>query len=368
MKFIASKTNLVSAVSVAGRAVPAHTTMNILECILIEASGSNLKLTGNDTELGIETNIPATVEEPGMIAIDAKMFSEIVRKLPDEIVTFTSDENYTVSITCGKAKFMISGKSGEDFTELPEVEKDENITMTQFTLKSLILQTIFSIAQKDNNKIMTGECFEISGSLLRVIALDGHRISMRRVALKEGNNIEKRVIIPGKTLTEISRILSGEMDDLVTIFFSKNHVIFEIPGTRIVSRLIDGEYFNVDQMISKDYEIKLTVPKAEFQNCIERSLLFVKENDKKPIIFDMNGNELRLSINSPLGSFDETIDTEKEGKDLAIGFNPRFLLDALKVVDDENVSMYLVNSKAPCFIRDEDETYTYIVLPVNFTR
>ena len=368
MKFTAAKTNLVSSVSIALRAVPAHTTMNILQCIFIESSGAGLKLTGNDTELGIETYMPATIEIPGKIAVDAKMLSEIVRKLPDEIVTFSSDENYMITISCGKATFMIPGKSGEDFTELPVVERDDSITMTQFTLKSLILQTIFSIAQKDNNKIMTGECFEVNGSLLRVIALDGHRISMRRVALKEEASVPKRVIIPGKTLLEISRILSGEIDDIVTIFFARNHVVFEIPGTRIVSRLIDGEYFNIDQMISTDYQTKLIIPKAALQGCIERSLLFVRENDKKPIIFDMAETELRLSVQSPLGSFDETLDVTLEGKGFSIGFNPRFMLDALKVLDDETVTLYLVNSKAPCFIRDEDETYTYIVLPVNFVR
>ncbi len=365
MKFIASKTDLQSAVGIAIRAVPSHTTMTILQCILIEASGTNIRFTTNDMEMGIRTNFYGTVERPGTIAVEAKMFSEIVRKLPEEIVTFESDENYNVLIRSGKSRFEIAGRSGEDFSELPNVERDECVTISEYTLKNLILQTIFSISTSENNKIMTGELFEIKGDLLRVVALDGHRIAIRKVALRDSYE-PKRVIVPGKTLQEISRILPGEVEEMVNIFFAKNHIVFEIPGTRIVSRLIDGEYFNVDQMISTDYETKLTVKKNLLLSCLDRAILFVREGDKKPIIFDIEDQELRLSIESPLGSMNEEIDTLKEGRDLAIGFNPKFLIDALKAIDEEDVTLYLVNPKAPCFIRDE--SYTYLVLPVNFIR
>ena len=367
MRFIASKTDLQSAVGIAIRAVPSHTTMNILECILIEAQGNNIRFTTNDMEMGIRTHLQGTVDKPGIIAVEAKMFSDIVRKLPEEIVVFESDDNHNILITSGKAKFEIAGKGGEDFPDLPEIEKDECISITQFTLKNIINQTIFSLAVNENNKVMTGELFEIRGDILRVVSLDGHRIAMRRVALKESYN-PKKVIVPGKTLQEISRILPGEMDDIASIYFAKNHIVFEIPGTTVVSRLIDGEYFNVDQMISSDYETKLTVKRSTFLSCIDRAALFVREGDKKPIIFDIEDQEMRLSIDSPLGSMNEELDIVKEGRDIAIGFNPKFMMDALKAIDDEDVTLYLVNPKAPCFIRDEDETYTYLVLPVNFTR
>ena len=367
MKFIASKSDLQSAVGIAIRAVPSHTTMPILECILIEAQGSDIRLTANDTELGIRTHLQGTVEIPGTIAVNAKMFSDIVRKLPQEIVEFESNENNTIRIRSGKAVFEIAGQTGEEFTEIPDIEQDQSITISQFTLKNLINQTIFSVAVNENNRIMTGELFEISGDILRVVALDGHRIAIRKVALKEPGE-PLRVIVPAKTLSEISRIIPGEMDDVVSVFFAKNHIVFEIPGTKVVSRLIDGEYFNVSQMISTDYETRVTVKKNEFLSCIDRATLFVREGDKKPIILDIEDHEMRLSIDSPLGSMNEELDTEKEGKDLAIGFNPRFLMDALKAIDDENVTLYFMNPKAPCFIRDEDENYTYLILPVNFIR
>ncbi len=367
MRFTAAKSDLQNAVSTVIRAVPSHTTMTILECILIEARNNLLIMTANDMEMGIETHIHASVEEEGVIALDAKLFSEIVRKFPDDRVYFESDSNHQVLIRSGKARFQIGGREGEEFPELPSIERDESVTLSQLTLKSLIQDTIFSTASGENNKIMTGELFEIRGDILRIAALDGHRIAMRRVAIR-GNYQDRRVIVPGKTLTDISRILSGEMDDLVNLFFARNHIVFEIPGTIVVSRLIDGDYFNVDQMMSSDYDTKITVNRALLMGCVDRASLFVREGDKKPIIVEVEDQEMKLSIDSPMGSMNEELDIEKEGKDLVIGFNPRFIMDALKAVSDENVTLYLLNPRAPLIMRDDDQSYTYLILPVNFTR
>ena len=367
MKFIASKTDLQSAVGTVIRAVPSHTTMKILECILIEAGNTWIRFTCNDMEMGIKTVIQGTAEVPGMIAVEAKMFSDIVRKLPEEIVRFESDQFLNITITSGKAKFTIAGNSGEEFTDLPNVERETGFEISQFTLKNLISQTVFAIAANENNKVMTGELFEVKGNILRVVALDGHRIAVRKVVLRDFYET-RRVIVPGKSLLEISRIIPGEMDETAEIFLARNHIIFEFKGTRVVSRLIDGEYFNVDQMISFDYETKVTVLRTALISCVDRAALFVREGDKKPIIVDLEDQIMHLSIESPLGSMDEELDVEKEGKDLAIGFNPRFMIDALKAIDDEYISLYLINPKAPCFIRDEDESYLYLVLPVNFIR
>ena len=367
MRIICEKSDLLKSINIAIRAVPVRTTMPILECILIEARGNEIRLTANDMDLGIETKVSGLIEETGTLAVEAKMLSEIVRKLPDSAVTIASDKNYTVTITCEKAKFVISGKSDDDFSYLPAVEREDSVEISQFTLKNLINQTIFSIAANENNKMMSGELFEIRSGYLRVVSLDGHRISIRRVELRESCP-DRKVIVPGKTLQEISKILSGEMDDMIRLSFARNHLVFEMEGTTVVSRLIEGEYFSIDQMISTDYETKLVVNKREFLSCIDRATLFVREGDKKPIILDIRDDELTLSIDSPLGSMNEELAIMKEGKDLMIGFNPRFLIDALRVIDEAEVTLYMVNPKAPCFIRDEDETYTYLILPVNFTR
>ena len=365
MKLICSKASLLKGVSIVSKAVPSRTTMPILNCILIDASANEIKLTANDMELGIETVIEGEIVERGIIALDAKFFSEIVRKLPDNDVVIESDDTFQTTITCEKAKFNIVGKSGEDFSYLPYIEKNESISISQFTLKDVVRQTIFSIADNDTNKLMTGELFDINENRLRVVSLDGHRISIRNIELKESYSPLK-VVVPGKTLQEISKILTGEAEDMVDIFFADNHILFEFDETKVVSRLIEGEYFHIDQMLSSDYDTKVKINKREFLNCIDRATLLIREGDKKPIILNIQDGSLQLKINSFVGSMNEEIEIEKEGKDLLIGFNPKFFIDALRVIDDEEVTLYMVNPKAPCFIKDDAGTYVYLILPVNF--
>jgi DNA polymerase-3 subunit beta len=365
MKIVCNKTDLLKGVNIVLKAVPSKTTMSILECILIDASAQKIKLTANDMELGIETVIEGDILEKGIVAIDAKIFSEIVRKLPDNYVAIETNANFQTKITCEKAKFNISGKSGEDFSYLPYIEKEDHISISQFSLKEIIKQTIFSISDNENNKMMTGELFELNDYNLKVVSLDGHRVSIRNLELKESYD-SKKVIVPGKTLMEISKILSGEMDSFVNIFFTKNHIVFEFDETVVVSRLIEGEYFRIEQMLSNDYETKVQVNKKELLNCIDRATLLIKEGDKKPIIIEIGDGEMHLKITSGVGSMNEEIVIEKEGKDILIGFNPKFLIDALRVIDDEIITLYMVNPKAPCFIRDEEQSYIYLILPVNF--
>lgn len=365
MKLICSKSNLLYGVNTVSKAVPTRTTMAILECILIDASSNEIKLTANDMELGIETVIDGTIEENGIIALDAKIFSDIVRKLPDNDVVIETDDSFKTTITCEKAKFNIVGKSGDDFSYIPYIERNEAITLSQFTLKEVIRQTIFSIADNDNNKLMTGELFEIEENDLKVVSLDGHRISIRNIELKN-NYSHKKVVVPGKTLQEVSKILPGSAEDEVSIFLTDNHIVFEFENTTVVSRLIEGEYFKIEQMLSSDYETKVKINKRELLDCIDRATLLVKEGDKKPIIMNITDGTMELKINSFIGSMNEDIDIAKEGKDILIGFNPKFFIDALRVIDEEEVTLYMVNPKAPCFIKDDEGTFIYLILPVNF--
>ena len=366
MKLVFTKSNLNKAVGIVMKAVPTRTTMNILECILIDATTNEIKFTGNDMELGIETIVEGEIIEKGKIAIDAKLFSEIVRKLPDNDITLTTDSNNNALITCEKSKFNIAGKSGDDFSYLPAIIKDKMITLSQFQLKEVINQTIFSIAINDNNKMMTGELFEVNEGTLKVVGLDGHRIAIRNIKL-EGRSDDVRVVIPGKTLQEISKILNADAESFVNIYFTNNHVFFEFDQTHVVSRLIEGDYFKISQMLSNDYETKVSINKKEFLDSIDRANLLIREGDKKPIIINILNGLLQVNVNSAIGALNEDIDIDKEGKDIMIGFNPKFLMDALRVIDDENVTMYLVNHKSPCFIRDKEEKYIYLILPVNFT-
>lgn len=365
MKLICSKANLLHGVNIVSKAVPTRTTMAILECILIDASANEIKLMANDMELGIETVIEGEIVERGIIALDAKIFSEIIRNLDDSDVVIETDASFKTTITCEKSNFNIIGKSGEDFSYIPYIERDEQISISQFTLKEVIRQTIFSIADNDNNKLMTGELFEINENELKVVSLDGHRVSIRNIDLKQSYS-SRKIIVPGKTLQEISKILPGNADEDVSIFLTDNHILFEFDNTTVVSRLIEGEYFKIEQMLSSDYETKVKLNKRELLSSINRATLLIKEGDKKPIIMNITDDKIELKMNSFVGSFKEDINIAKEGKDIMIGFNPKFFIDALRVIDDEEVSLYMVNPKAPCFIKDDEGKFIYLILPVNF--
>ena len=365
MHIICDKSKLIEGMNIVMKAIPGKTTMMILECVVIEVKDNQIKLIANDLQLGIETLMDGEIKQEGSVAVGAKVFFEIIRKLPSDNVSITVDEDYHMNISCGKAKFNIMAKATDEFPYLPNIVKDKNVNISQFTLKDIIRQTVFSISDNENAKVMTGELFEIHDSELKVVSLDGHRISIRKVKLNRSYD-DVSVIIPGKTLIEISKIINGGMDDEVSIFFTDKHVLFEFEDTIVLSRLIEGEYYKIDKMLSTDYETKVTVNKREMLECIDRSTLLLKESDKKPVIIDVQDDYMKFAMNSAIGSMDEDIDASKEGKDILIGFNPRFLMDALRVIDEDEITMYMINPKAPCFIRDQEETYIYLILPVNF--
>ena len=365
MKISASKSELIKSINIVLRAVPSKTTMNILNCILIDASVDEIRLTANDMELGIETIVQGTILQRGIICLDAKLLSEIVRKLPDAEVVIETDDNYQTLITSENSVFHIVGKDPSEFPHLPMIEKEDPVVLSQFQLREIIRQTIFSIALNDSNRILTGEYLEIRENELRIVGLDGHRIAIRQLTLDKSYH-EHKVIIPGKTLSELMKILTGEQDDLVSLYFTRNEILFEMDGTIVISRLIEGNYFRIDQMLSNDYETTVVLKKTDFMNSVDRAMLFTSEAEKRPLVLSVESNNINMKINSQLGSMSDTLEIEKEGKDLKIGFNPKFILDALRVIDDEKITVYFLNAKAPCFIKDEEQSYIYMVLPVNF--
>ena len=370
MKIKFSKEELVNAVNIVSKAVSSKTTMPILECILISADEEEITFTANNLELGIETVIKCDkckTLEPGKTAVESRLFSDIIHKIteePEGDITFDSDGTI-IELKSSTATFKIQEKDPDQFPGLPSLNEDNYITLSQYTLKEVIKETIFSIAANDSNKMMTGELFEVNGNNLKAVSLDGHRISIRNTELRDTYGHFK-AIIPGKTLNEVSKILTGEVDKEVNIFFENECVMFKFDNTVIVSRLIDGEYFKIDSMLSSDYETKVTVNRKELLNHVERSTILVRETDKKPLVFNIKESNMNLKLNSVLGSLNSDLLVQKTGKDLMIGFNPRFVLDVLRVLEDEEVSIYMTNSKAPCFIRDENQTYIYLILPINF--
>ncbi|MDD6734552.1 MAG: DNA polymerase III subunit beta [Lachnospiraceae bacterium] len=366
MEINVNKNDFIKGLNAVSKAVPSKTTMSILECILLDASKGYIRLVANDTELGIQTIISGEIVEKGIVALDAKNIVDIFRKASGDIVNIKVDDTYKTTITYDKGTICIVGKDAETFTDIPFMKREEVMEVTQFTLKELIRQTIFSVGNNDTNKILGGELFQIKDGYFKVMSLDGQRVSIRKVEI-EDKTIDKKVIIPGKSLNELIKIMEGDTTKYVSIFFMPNHVIFEFEDTTVVTRLIEGEYFNIDNILSTDYETKVKINKKDFADCLDRSTLMVREGDKRPVILNFTNDSMNLKINSVIGSMSENIDIEKEGADIMIGFNPKFLIDALRVIDQETVDLYFVNPKAPCFIRDKQDSYTYLVLPINFT-
>ena len=365
MNIICDRTKLLEGINIVLKAVPGKSTMAILSCIVLQVKNNTINLIANDLQLGIQTTIEGNIIEEGEIAVEAKMFSDIIRSFSDDEVIINLDENYVLNLKCGKAFFDIVAKSTEEFPLLPTIIKDKKIEISQFSLKDIIRQTVFSISDNENTKVMTGELFEIHGSTLKVVSLDGHRISIRKITLNQDYD-DVSVIIPGKTLIEISKLLNGGVDDIFNIYFTDKHVLFDFEDTIVVSRLIEGEFYKIDKMLSTDYETKITVNKKVILDSINRTTLLIRDANKKPVIIDIKDNYMGININSSYGSMHEEMDIEKEGKDILIGFNPRFIMDALRAIDEEEITMYMINPKAPCFIRDNDESYLYLILPVNF--
>ncbi len=365
MRLVFEKNKILNSIANVSKAIPSKTTSPILECILFDASTNEIRITATDTELGIEAVVEGIIEEKGKVAIDAKLIYEIIRKVEDSSITIESSNDFKVVISCGKDVFNIQGRDGEEFSYLPIIEKDNYICLKQFTLKEVIRQTLFSTAANEANKMMSGEFIEVVDSNVKFVTLDGHRISIRNITMNDKYNNYK-AIVPAKTLSEISKIIPGDADNDVIIYFSKNHIMFEFDKYQVVSRLIEGEYFRIDHMITKDYITKIRVNKNNIINSIDRAMILIRENDHKPIILDIIDGMIKLKVKSSYGTMDAEVECNKEGGDLMIAFNPRFLIDALRVIDDEEVDMYFTNAKSPCFIRDENDSYVYLILPVNF--
>ncbi len=366
MKIECNKKDLVSGINTVSRAVPVRTTMPVMSCILINADENGIMLTANDLELGVRTKVEGTVEENGKAALNAKLLADIAKKLPEGTITVqTGDNAFESVVSCGKASYRISGMDAEQFPAFPELDGNYRAEVPQNVLKDMIRQTAFSIADVDTNKMMTGELLEIRDGILSITSLEGHRISIRNYKML--NKAENRkAIIPGKAMVELTRIMNGGIGGMADIRLGKTIALFEFDGTSVAARMIDGNYFNVDQMISSEYKTKVTVDRADLAEAVDRSLPLLSDGMKVPFIETIEDGKLSMQMRSGIGTLDDELPVDKEGEDLKIGFNPRYLLDVLNAVDDEKVAMYYSGRKSPCIIKDENENFIYLVLPVNF--
>lgn len=364
MYIVCQKDELLAGVNTVLKAVSTRTTLPILQCIFLDAHEEEFKMIGNDLELGIESSLRATVEKSGSVAIDARIFSEIVKKLPNSDVHIKVDEHQLMTITCEKSEFNIPGQPATEFIQLPQVTKKRPLLISQSVLKDMIHQTIFSIAIEEIRPILTGELFEIKNNCLNIVSVDGYRVSIRQKELADAFD-DVSVVIPGKTLSEIQKILGSDEESEVAIYFTDKHILFEMNNSIIVSRLLEGDFPKYDQIFSSDYETLIKVDRKSMLSSIERAALIARESKKSPIKFKIDGNTLAISSNTDLGKVHEEMDIHREGNELEIAFNPRYLIDALKVIEDEEIQLTFTTSLNPCIIKDPvKEAYKYLILPI----
>lgn len=367
MKFKVEQKDLSKHINIAQKGISSRTTLQILDGILIEALDNQLKLTGTDLEIGIETCLDCEVIEKGSIVVNSRIFGDIIKKLPDAPIYIEVDNNKNnMNIKCDKSEFNIAVNSGEDYPELPLVVENESFSLPIDIFKSVIKQTVFATSQDETRPSLTGVLFEIKDSSISFVALDGYRLTLRKIPIN--SNLDTKIIILGRSLNELNRILEDSEDDL-KISLSPGQVIFNLGNTVVYSRLLEGQFFNYKDIIRNEHKTKVIVNKRSFQNSLERASLLAKEEKANLIKLNLDNDKVIIRSNSEIGNVHEEIESVQNGENLNIAFNSRYLLEGIKAIESENIELNFMGSLNPCIINGvNEEDYIYLVLPVRLAQ
>ena len=363
MKFSCEKALLTSAVSVASRAVAVKSSIPAMEGILIEA-GEGLRLTGYNLETGIQATVPAEIAESGSLVLSARLFGEIVRKMPDDVVVFTS-QGYTVNIKCGLSEFNILGTDPEEFPELPSVDQQNALIIGQPTLRAMISQTLFAVSDNESRPIHTGSLFEVDESGLTIVSVDGYRLALRREAVEEKKGADAfSFVVPGSALGEVEKICSGE--ETVTITQGARHIMFQTGDTVLVCRRLEGDFLAYRNAIPRNNTIQVEVDARALLSSIDRVSLIISEKLKSPLRCVFGDGIVSITTKTAIGDAADQCPVTGNGSDLEIGFNNKYLMDALKAAPAAKLRMEFTSGVAPCVIlpAEGEENFVYMVLPV----
>ena len=364
MKFSCEKYLLQSACGIASRAAAGKSPIPALEGLLLQAS-DRLTVTGYDLKKGIYTQLEAEVKEQGSVVVGARLFGEMIRRLPDGIVTISTDINNNVNVKCGKSEFNFMGISPEDYPEMPVVDGVNNIALPQKILGSMINQTIFAVADNDMRPIYTGTLFDIEGEELTLVSVDGYRLAKRSEKLESAKMENCSFVVPGSALADIERIC-GDSEALVKISVGAKHISFSIGETVVVSRRLEGEFLNYKKSIPDSFKYTVKVDRGEFMSAIDRVALIVSERNTSPVRMSFNDGNIDCLCVTPIGRAEDVCTCEGSGEGLQIGFNDRYLKDALKAAAKEELNVCLNSASSPCIITaaDGSDNFTYMILPV----
>lgn len=364
MKFSCEKALLQAAISTTSRAVSPKSSIPALEGILLEA-GSDLRLTGYNLETGIRTIVPADIREEGTLVLGARLFGEIVRKLPDDIVTFQS-ENYMVNIKCGMSEFNILGTDPEEFPELPTVEYQNSMILPQSRLKAMISQTLFAVSDNESRPIHTGSLFEVDSEGLTIVSVDGYRLALRHESIDKKEGAETfSFVVPGAALSEVEKICS-DVDEPASVTQGARHVMFKVGDTMLVSRRLEGEFLAYRQAIPRNNTIHVEGDTRALLSSIDRVSLIISDKLKSPLRCVFDSNLLKISTKTAIGDAYDECPLSGDGGGLEIGFNNKYLMDALKAAPADKVRLELTTGVSPCVIlpTEGEENFLYMVLPV----
>lgn len=364
MKFSCEKALLQAAISTTSRAVSPKSSIPALEGILLEAS-SDLRLTGYNLETGIRTIVPADIREEGTLVLGARLFGEIVRKLPDDIVTFQS-ENYMVNIKCGMSEFNILGTDPEEFPELPTVEYQNSLILPQSRLKAMISQTLFAVSDNESRPIHTGSLFEVDSEGLTIVSVDGYRLALRHESIDKKEGAETfSFVVPGAALSEVEKICS-DVDEPASVTQGARHVMFKVGDTMLVSRRLEGEFLAYRQAIPRNNTIHVEGETRALLSSIDRVSLIISDKLKSPLRCVFDSNLLKISTKTAIGDAYDECPLSGDGGGLEIGFNNKYLMDALKAAPADKVRLELTTGVSPCVIlpTEGEENFLYMVLPV----
>ena len=364
MRFTCEKSMLVTGLNIAGRTVAQKSSLSVIEGILCKA-GMGLSLTGYNMETAITYDIEAEVTDPGQCILPAKLFGDIIRRLPEGPVTVVVSDDYKVSIRAGYASFTISAESAEDYPELPDVNSGRPIKLPQCKLKELISGTIFAVSENQGRPIHTGVKFEVTDDSITAVAVDGFRLARRTYHPEEGTGRQMNFVVPAQGLKEVEKIVT-DSDDNAAFTLGTKHILFQIGNATLVCRLLEGDFLDWRRVVPSNCPIKLVANVGELSSSVERVGLIVSEKYKSPVRCVFSHNELLMRTNTTIGAAEDKCSIAGDGKELEIGFNVRYLADALKVVPSEEVTLELTNGLSPIVLTPVDEKYdfAYMVLPV----
>ena len=364
LRFSCEKALLQSAVNTTSRAVAAKSSIPALEGILLEG-GDTLTLSGYNMQTGIRTIVDAQVQSPGRIVLSARLFGEMIRKMPDDVIVFAADENLSVHLTCGDASFEILGLSADDYPELPEVDDQFSVDIRQGTLKAMINQTSFAVSTNESRPVHTGSLFEVGDQDLTVVSVDGFRLALRREPLDRAEGGAFKFVAPGSALNEVEKICE-DSDEKVTIIQGKRHLLFEAGATQLICRRLEGEFLDYKNAIPRNNPILVDVENSALLQSLDRVSVVISEKLKSPVrcVFDLD--RVYLSARTGNGEAKDICPTKGDGAGLEIGFNNRYLMEALRYAPADTVRFALNTNISPCVITPTDgsDSFLYMVLPV----